>query len=170
MPPAAEVGEPAFSTHSAGAADDLVAQVGGDAAERALRAHQSHRHHVVEVDREAAVDLGELRQIGDLPDIESIVIDRAGERFDRSALRPLPPERFVYTEWRQARVNIDYHVDVNRHYYSVPHRLVHQLLDLRVDVDDLPQHLDLLRAIAQHPAARARGLKADEHHRIPAVG
>ena len=54
------------------------------------------------------------------------------ERFDRPALRPLPPERFVYTEWRQARVNIDYHVDVERHYYSVPYRLVHQTVDLRV--------------------------------------
>ena len=54
------------------------------------------------------------------------------ERFDRLALRPLPAERFVYAEWCQARVNIDYHVDVARHYYSVPHRLVHQLLDIRV--------------------------------------
>jgi len=54
------------------------------------------------------------------------------ERFDRLALRPLPAERFVYAEWCQARVNIDYHVDIARHYYSVPHRLVHQLLDIRV--------------------------------------
>lgn len=41
-------------------------------------------------------------------------------RFDQRALRPLPPERFVYTEWLQARVNIDYHIDVARHLYSVP--------------------------------------------------
>ena len=54
------------------------------------------------------------------------------DRFDRPALRPLPGERFVYTEWRQARVNIDYHVDVERHCYSVPYRLVHQTLDVRV--------------------------------------
>src|SRR6516164_8949400 len=54
------------------------------------------------------------------------------ERFDRPALRPLPAERYVYTEWCQARVNIDYHIDVAHHYYSVPHRLVHQLLDIRV--------------------------------------
>src|SRR5206468_6769514 len=47
-------------------------------------------------------------------------------RVDQPALRPLPAERFVYTEWRQARVNIDYHVDVERHLYSVPHRLIHQ--------------------------------------------
>jgi transposase len=53
-------------------------------------------------------------------------------RFDRPALRPLPAERFVYTEWRQVRVNIDYHVDVDRHYYSVPYRLIHQTLDVRL--------------------------------------
>jgi hypothetical protein len=37
------------------------------------------------------------------------------ERFDRPALHPLPAERFVYTEWRQARVNIDYHINVEHH-------------------------------------------------------
>jgi len=54
------------------------------------------------------------------------------ERFDRPALRPLPAERFVYTEWRQARVNIDYHVEVDHHLYSVPYRLIHQTLDVRL--------------------------------------
>src|SRR5437016_4410413 len=53
-------------------------------------------------------------------------------RFDQPALRPLPTERFVYTEWRQARVNIDYHVDVERHLYSVPHRLIHQTVEIRL--------------------------------------
>jgi transposase len=53
-------------------------------------------------------------------------------RFDQPALRPLPAERFVYTEWRQARVNIDYHVEVAHHCYSVPHRFIHQLVDLRL--------------------------------------
>jgi transposase len=53
-------------------------------------------------------------------------------RFDQPALRPLPPERFAYTEWRQARVNLDYHIDVERHLYSVPHRLVHQVVDVRL--------------------------------------
>jgi transposase len=54
------------------------------------------------------------------------------ERFDRPALRPLPGERFVYTEWRQVRVNIDYHVEVDHHLYSVPYRLIHQTLDVRL--------------------------------------
>jgi transposase len=53
-------------------------------------------------------------------------------RFDQPALQPLPAERFVYTEWHQARVNIDYHIDVERHFYSVPHRLIHQTVDVRL--------------------------------------
>jgi transposase len=53
-------------------------------------------------------------------------------RFDQPALRPLPAERFVYTEWRQARVNIDYHIDVEHHCYSVPHRLIHQAVEVRL--------------------------------------
>ncbi len=42
------------------------------------------------------------------------------EQFDRPALQALPAERFVHADWLQARVNIDYHVEVDRHYYSVP--------------------------------------------------
>ena len=53
-------------------------------------------------------------------------------RFDQGALHALPAERFVYTEWRQARVNIDYHIDVERHLYSVPHRLIQQVVDVRL--------------------------------------
>lgn len=47
------------------------------------------------------------------------------ERFDKPLLRPLPTERFIYGEWRKARVNIDYHIEVERHYYSVPHSYIH---------------------------------------------
>jgi hypothetical protein len=42
------------------------------------------------------------------------------EQYDRPALQPLPAERFVHADWLRARVNIDYHVEVDRHYYSVP--------------------------------------------------
>ena len=54
------------------------------------------------------------------------------ERFDRPALQPLPLDRYDHAEWRQARVNIDYHVEVDRHYYSVPHALVHTTVEIRL--------------------------------------
>jgi transposase len=54
------------------------------------------------------------------------------EQLERATLRPLPAERFLHAEWRQARVNIDYHLDIDRHYYSVPHALTHALVDVRL--------------------------------------
>jgi transposase len=51
---------------------------------------------------------------------------------DRPALQPLPNEPYVYAEWRMARVNIDAHVEVEGHYYSVPSALVHRALDIRL--------------------------------------
>ena len=54
------------------------------------------------------------------------------ERLDRPALRPLPAEAFTYGEWSAVKVNIDYHVAVDGHFYSVPHSLIHQVLDARL--------------------------------------
>ena len=53
------------------------------------------------------------------------------ERLDRPALRLLPAERFILGEWGTARPNIDYHVDVDGHYYSVPHTLRDETFDIR---------------------------------------
>ena len=53
------------------------------------------------------------------------------ETLDQPALRPLPAERYQYGEWCTARVNIDYHIEFGRHYYSVPYQLVGQAVELR---------------------------------------
>jgi transposase len=54
------------------------------------------------------------------------------ERLERPALKPLPQDRFVFGEWKKARVNIDYHVEIERHYYSVPFHLVHEPVEARI--------------------------------------
>src|SRR5207302_7418425 len=54
------------------------------------------------------------------------------DTLDRPALRPLPAQPYEYAEWKLARVNIDYHVEVDGHYYSVPYSLVKQQLDVRL--------------------------------------
>jgi transposase len=46
------------------------------------------------------------------------------EALDRPAMRALPPAPYVYAEWKERIVAFDYHIDVDRHYYSVPHALV----------------------------------------------
>jgi transposase len=50
---------------------------------------------------------------------------------DRPALQPLPGERYQISEWKSVRANLDYHVEIDRHYYSVPYQLTGQLLEAR---------------------------------------
>jgi transposase len=54
------------------------------------------------------------------------------EVLDRPALLELPPAPYEYAEWKRCRVNLDYHVDIDGHYYSVPHRLIREQLDARI--------------------------------------
>jgi transposase len=44
------------------------------------------------------------------------------EQLDRPALVPLRRTRYEFAEWKPCHVNIDYHVEVAYHYYSVPYR------------------------------------------------
>lgn len=50
---------------------------------------------------------------------------------DQPALQPLPAQRYEFHQWATARVNIDYHVEFERHYYSVPYTLTGQLVEIR---------------------------------------
>jgi transposase len=54
------------------------------------------------------------------------------ESLDKPALKPLPDSPYEFAEWKKARVNIDYHVEVDRHYYSVPYQLVRQQVEVRL--------------------------------------
>jgi transposase len=55
----------------------------------------------------------------------------AFEEIDRPSLKPLPALAYQFAEWKKATVNIDYHVELERHYYSVPYRLLRKKLDVR---------------------------------------
>src|ERR1043166_8863774 len=54
------------------------------------------------------------------------------EDLERSALKPLPAEPYVFAEWKDCRVGLDYHVEVGKHYYSVPHQLLREKVWARV--------------------------------------
>jgi len=86
------------------------------------------------------------------------------EQLDRPALRPLPAERYVFAEWKKARVNIDYHVEVEHHYYSVPHALVGRQLDVRLTATTV-EFIYRGQRVASHvrSALRGRHTTADEH-------
>ena len=53
------------------------------------------------------------------------------ERLERPALKPLPVSRYEIGQWTRCRVNIDYHVEVERHPYSVPYQLIGEELEAR---------------------------------------
>ncbi|HEY5658083.1 MAG TPA: IS21 family transposase [Myxococcota bacterium] len=55
----------------------------------------------------------------------------AFESLDRPALQPLPLEPYEFAQWKKVRVHVDYHVELERHYYSVPHVLIGKQLLVR---------------------------------------
>jgi transposase len=57
---------------------------------------------------------------------------RLFQQIDQPALRPLPAEPYEYAEWKECRVGIDYHVEIDKHYYSVPHSLIRQPITARI--------------------------------------
>ncbi len=85
------------------------------------------------------------------------------EEIDRPALRPLPAERFVFAEWKTAKVNIDYHVEVERHAYSVPNGHVHDEVDVRMTAVTVEIYFRGER-IASHARSFARGFTTIPEH------
>ena len=55
----------------------------------------------------------------------------AFEKLDRPALRALPPLRYEFADRRNVGVNIDYHVEFDKRYYSVHHLRIHQRVEVR---------------------------------------
>jgi transposase len=54
------------------------------------------------------------------------------ETIDRPALGALPVTAFPYADWKRARVAPDYHIEIGGHYYSVPSKLIRELVDARI--------------------------------------
>jgi transposase len=54
------------------------------------------------------------------------------DSLDRPAMQSLPATPYEYAEFKKVRVNIDYHVAIDKHYYSVPYQLVKQQLEARI--------------------------------------
>ncbi len=70
---------------------------------------------------------------------------------DRPLLRPLPSSPFEYSEWKiGARVNLDYHIEYEKNYYSVPYQLAHEQVDVRATTRAVEIFFRSKR-IASHP-------------------
>ena len=87
------------------------------------------------------------------------------ETLDRPALLPLPEQPYVFAQWKKARVNIDYHIEVERHYYSVPHPLVRREVEVRLTASTV-EILHGGQRIAAHPRShRSGGYTTEAAHR-----
>lgn len=80
----------------------------------------------------------------------------AFEAIDRSALKPLPTKPFEMCSWKKATVGIDYHVELERHYYSVPFKYVRQAVELRYTASIVEVFCNGKR-IAAHPRVTRTG-------------
>ncbi len=78
------------------------------------------------------------------------------EEVDRPAMLPLPPRPYEYATFKRARVNIDYHVEVDKHYYSVPWQLVGEEVEVRMTRSAV-EVLHHGKRVASHPRSYERG-------------
>lgn len=81
----------------------------------------------------------------------------AFDRLDRAALSPLPLTAFELAQWKTCKANIDYHVEVDAHYYSVPNALVRQQLDVRLTARSIECFIRGKRVAVHVRSYQARG-------------
>ena len=84
------------------------------------------------------------------------------EQLDQPLLQPLPTHRYAYQHLKKARVHIDYHIDYEHHYYSVPYTLLKQEVEV---------HANAQSVVIYHQGARvaihARSYRKGGHSTLP---
>jgi transposase len=78
------------------------------------------------------------------------------EELDQPALLPLPEHPYEFARWKRARVSIDYHVAFEGHYYSVPHTLVGQEVQIRA-TERMLEVFHRSQQVAIHPLSPVSG-------------
>ena len=90
------------------------------------------------------------------------------ETIDRPVLLALPAQPYEVAQFKPCKVNIDYHVDINGHYYSVPHALVRKTVEARI-TDTTVEILHGGRRVASHARSDARGRHSTVTEHMPAA-
>jgi|CXWL01.1.fsa_nt_gi transposase len=78
------------------------------------------------------------------------------EEAERAALRPLPARPYAFAVWKKTKVHLDYHVEVERHYYSVPHAHAGKTVDIRLAERTIEVFLRG-KVVAAHVRSRVAG-------------
>ena len=85
---------------------------------------------------------------------------------DQPVLKPLPETPYEFAVWKKARVNIDYHIEFDKHYYSVPYALIHQEVHVRA-TDRTIEISFKNRCVACHLRSNARGMHTTISEHMP---
>jgi transposase len=88
------------------------------------------------------------------------------EAVDRPNALPLPLKAYEYSEWLKATVNIDYHIEVDHHYYSVPFRLLRERLDVRLTATTI-EAIHKGERVAAHVRSYVRGTHTTLREHMP---
>jgi transposase len=57
------------------------------------------------------------------------------EALDKPMLKPLPEQPYELAQFSTARVHVDYPIEVDKHYYSVPYALIKKIVDVRLTLN-----------------------------------
>ncbi|HUI88709.1 MAG TPA: hypothetical protein VLX61_08260 [Anaerolineales bacterium] len=92
------------------------------------------------------------------------------EKLDQPVLHPLPEISYEYATWKTARVNIDYHVEFDKHFYSVPYDLIYQEVRIRASECMIEIfHQSQPQAVALHPRSRVPSRYSTHPERLHAA-
>lgn len=107
---------------------------------------------------------GALVRLNDELKIRRLKVTRRSlfESIDRPHLRPLPAEDYVYAEWGTRRAGLDYHVDIDGRFYSVPFHLAREPIETRVTANTVELFVRGTRV-----AAHARLATCGKHTTVP---
>jgi len=126
------------------------------------------RHHtffsLTELNQEIARLLVELnnKPFQKLPGTRQSLL----ESLERPTLGSLPVAPYQYAEWKKATVHIDYHLEIDGHYYSVPYHLIGQKLDARITSSTV-EFFRKGKRVASHPRQHNKGCHSTIKEHMP---
>lgn len=88
------------------------------------------------------------------------------EALDKPALKPLPRDVYDYAIFQKATVHLDYHVTINKHYYSVPQHLIGKTIEVRVTQSTI-ECLFNGKSVARHQRDDAPGERTTNPKHMP---
>ena len=88
-------------------------------------------------------------------------------QLDKPALKPLPVAPYEYAEWKKCRAGLDYHVAIDKHYYSVPYQLLKKELWARI-TDRTIEVFHVGQRVASHVRTSSNGKHSTLRDHMPA--